>query len=331
MKKIKVGIIGAGRIVPSFLESARESGLEAVAIWNHSSGRIRAKKLAQEFQIPRVYDTYEGLLADATIHTVYIALPNSLHGAFGKDALLAGKHVLMERPFTASLKEARELRALASEHGRFLFEAVPHQFTDIYAKLKKTLPAIGRIKLVHLNIAQYSQRYEDFQKGEAPPAFSQTLAGGSLMDLGSSSLQFLVGLFGMPGSIRYQANIEGQIDTSGVLTLVFPGFICAASAAQDSLGQSGFAIQGTQGMICSSESPANFRSFHWTDALGTERVETSKQIEGALSAELKSYRTMVETSDWGSMEKRLDQSLLVMELLDEARRQAGLTIPGEPG
>lgn len=97
------------------LEAVRRvEGVEAVAIAARNAEA--AKKLADAFSIPKVTTDYREVLRDPEIDAVHICTPNAQHYVMAKDAILAGKHVLCEKPLTTTVAEAEELVALAKEN-----------------------------------------------------------------------------------------------------------------------------------------------------------------------------------------------------------------------
>lgn len=116
MRRIKAGIIGTGFIGEVQIESLRRLGfvdVHAIA----ASSRERAEAKAAQLGVPRAYDDWRELLADADIEVVHICTPNDLHYPVAKAALQQGKHVICEKPLVLAPEEARELIAIASGKG----------------------------------------------------------------------------------------------------------------------------------------------------------------------------------------------------------------------
>ena len=125
---MKLGIVGAGTIVPDFLNAAKEiQDIEVVSISGQESDLKIMKKLAEENTINNIYTNYSDMLKD-DIEIVYVAVPNSLHYKFAMEALEAGKNVILEKPFVSSYKEAKELIGFANEKKLFIFEAISNQY-----------------------------------------------------------------------------------------------------------------------------------------------------------------------------------------------------------
>lgn len=324
---MKAGIAGAGMIVPTFMEASRLiPELEVKAICGTERSKEKLEKLAFEQQIKEVYCNYEEMLTDRRLDVIYVAVPNHLHASFVQKALLAGKSVICEKPFCSNFKQAEALASLALEKGVYLFEAITNQYFLNYQKLKELLPDLGAIKIVEINYSQYSSRYDAFLKGEILPVFDPMKSGGALMDLNVYNIHFIAGLFGEPLEVRYFANVAQGIDTSGVLILRYPGFVCSAIAAKDCKAPCCINIQGDKGCII-SDSPSNvFTHFRYEKNHGTGQLYELNEVKERFYHELLTFVHMVQTGDHSLHKEQLKRSLTVQKILDEARRQAGIMI-----
>jgi predicted dehydrogenase len=110
-----VGVIGTGFIGPVHVEALRRLGIEVVALAGHDAERTAEK--ARQMHIARSYGSADELLADPDINVVHITSPNHFHFAHAKAAMLAGKHVVCEKPLAINSQESGELVALARETG----------------------------------------------------------------------------------------------------------------------------------------------------------------------------------------------------------------------
>ena len=116
MKTIKTAIFGTGFMGRVHLEAVRRvEGVECIAIAARNANA--ARRPADGFSIPTVTTDYREVLRDPAIDAVHICTPNAQHYDMAKDAILAGKHVLCEKPLTTTVPEAEELVALANRHG----------------------------------------------------------------------------------------------------------------------------------------------------------------------------------------------------------------------
>ena len=246
---MNIGILGTGSIARTMAaEFAKVPAFRCEAVCSRQ--QTTGEALAQQFGIPKVYTDYDAMLADPDIELVYIATPNSLHYAQTKAALLAGKNVLCEKPFVPTVAEADELIALAKEKHLFLFEAITTAHHPNYALAKQYLDDIGSLRIVSCTFCQYSSRYDAFMNGQTPPVFDPAYCGGALMDLNIYNIYFVVGLFGDPKAVHYYPNRHANgIDTSGILILEYPNFVCQCTAAKDSSAHNSAQIIGTEGSI----------------------------------------------------------------------------------
>jgi len=113
---IGVGVAGTGFIGPAHVEGLRRNGIQVLGLAESNSEVAREK--AAELGIPRAYGSYESMLADPDIDIVHLATPNLLHHPHAKAALLAGKHVVCEKPLAMNASESAELVKLAAETGK---------------------------------------------------------------------------------------------------------------------------------------------------------------------------------------------------------------------
>ena len=99
MERLRLGFLTTARINDAILDGARRGEVaEVVAVGGRD--RAKAEAYAQEREIPRAHGSYEALLADPEVDAVYVALPCALHVEWATRALEAGKHVLVEKPFS---------------------------------------------------------------------------------------------------------------------------------------------------------------------------------------------------------------------------------------
>lgn len=246
---MNIGIVGTGSIAHTMAkEFARLVTMPVVAVYSRSADTGAA--MAHEFHIPKVYTEYDEMLADSEVELVYIATPNSLHFEQAKAALLAGKHVLCEKPIVPTVAQLDELLSLAKERNLHLLEAITTINQPNYVLATMFAKEIGDIKAVSCTFCQYSSRYDAFMKGQTPPVFDPAYCGGALMDLNIYNIYFVVALFGDPKAVHYYPNRHANgIDTSGILILEYPDFVCQCTAAKDCSAHNSAQIIGTEGSI----------------------------------------------------------------------------------
>ena len=246
--KIKWGVLGAAtiaveQVIPAMLKS-KYCLVSAIA----SRSAKKAGAIAREFQISKSYGSYDELLNDSQIQAVYIPLPNHLHVTWAKKALLAGKHVLIEKPIALSSEEAKELLNTAKRHSKLkITEAFMYKFHPQWVKVKQMVDEglIGKLKNIQSS-------FSFFDDDPASIVNNQRFGGGSLMDIGCYSVSISRFLFGgEPNSVL--ANIEYhhefKIDIMASAILEFDegssSFFCATQLVENQHVQ----LFGTEGSI----------------------------------------------------------------------------------
>ncbi len=325
---MKLGIVGTGQITKEILPLFHGWGMEPVALCGTMRSKDIVVELCEEYHISASFCAYDKMIADENIDTVYIAVPNFLHYSFVRQALLAGKNVIVEKPMTSNSREAEELAILAKEKHLYLFEAISTVYLPNYDKIREWLPQIGTVKIVSCNFSSYSSRYNDFRNGTVLPVFDPKKSGGALMDLNLYNIHYLLGLFGEPKSIHYLPNMERDIDTSGILTLDYESFKAVSIATKDSAAPCSYVIQGTDGYIM-QKSPANFCqdvTLHLND--GTEET-FNEEPKSRLEPEFRVFAREIESGNRDFCYQMLEHSLAVSRILTKARLDASIRFPAD--
>lgn len=154
MEKIKVAVVGTGFIGPAHIEALRRlPNIEVAALCEFT--QELAEQKASQLGIPRAY-VFDELLKQEDITSIHICTPNFLHYSQSKAALLAGKHVICEKPLATKIEEAEELVALAKETG--LVNAV-HFNLRYYPLVRqmKTMREKGDLGAVYSVMGSYLQ------------------------------------------------------------------------------------------------------------------------------------------------------------------------------
>lgn len=314
---MKLAVIGTGGISVTALDAIRTvPGISVNALYARPHSRQRGEELARAFAIPALFTDYQQLLEQADVDSVYIALVNSAHFDAARAALLAGKHVFLEKPFTVTAAEARALRDLARERDLILLEAITSRHTPVYRRMEEGLRAIGPVHMVLANYAQLSSRWQRYLQGDVAPVFNPALFGGALRDLNIYNLSILVGLFGAPEAAHYQPNLGfNGVDTSGTALLRYPGFTVCCSAAKDSQGRSFFLIQGEQGWMEVQDAPNAMSALRlWAGGLPTDF--SPEPVENRMVWEFRDFLEIVRTGDRAAMEAELQRSIAVVETVE---------------
>lgn len=154
MNELNVGVVGTGFIGPAHIEALRRLGIEVAGLVGSSPARAQEKAAA--LRIGKVYDSFEALIADDSINIVHLTSPNHLHYPQAKAALLAGKHVICEKPLAMNPTESEELVALANEKRLLNVVNFNIRFYPL-AQQAKAMVASGQIGDVYIVQGSYLQ------------------------------------------------------------------------------------------------------------------------------------------------------------------------------
>ena len=163
------------------------------AVWE------RTKNIAGEkYPGVKTYRTLEAMLADDVVELVIVNTPNYTHYEYTKMSLEAGKHVIVEKPFTVTVSEADELIALAKKKGCILSVYQNRRYDSDYKTIKKILKKnlLGEIVEAEMHFDRYREELSPKAHKEIPGP-----GAGVLYDLGSHLIDQALQLFGLPEKV----------------------------------------------------------------------------------------------------------------------------------
>jgi predicted dehydrogenase len=193
---VRWGIVGPGRIADKVTaDFAHVDGAEAVAVASRSPERARA--FADRHGIERSYGSYREILDDPDVDVLYVATPHPMHHALALAALDAGKALLVEKAFTATLAGAEEVVARARNTGRFVMEAMWTRFQPAVVALRELVDggAIGEVRSVQADLG-VAREYDPVDR-----LFALELGGGAVLDVGVYVVSFAQMLMGTPDRV----------------------------------------------------------------------------------------------------------------------------------
>ncbi len=207
-KKIKTGIIGFGLSGKAFHAPFLHvhSGFEMVKVVERH--KAESKEI---YPYVEVVKNYKEVLADPEIELVVHCTPNTLHFPMVKESLKAGKHVIIEKPFTNSSKEADELIELAEKKNLKIFVYQNRRWDGDFLTIQKLIKSgvIGDIEYFEVHFDRYSPEFKkDAWREEKLPG------SGVLYDLGPHLIDQALNLFGLP--VQIKADVQAQRNNSKV-------------------------------------------------------------------------------------------------------------------
>ena len=327
---MKLGILGSGKIVNEVLPVLEDvENIEPVAIAARNEQKL--KDLVEEFNIGKYYIGIDDLLADDEIDTVYVALPNNLHYEAMDKAIYYGKNIISEKPFTSNAYETDKIIAKAKKAGVMVVEAISHRFIPNANEVKKLIGDLGEIKIVSFNYSQYSSRYDKFKEGIIEPVFRLENSGGALIDLNLYNVAFAVDTFGLPKDVKYFANIEKDIDTSGIVILDYEDYKVSCIGSKDSAAPIINTIQASEGTIEIPDALNSFDKFNLTKthASGVESFDYNLENKSRLYYEFVEIEEIMRTKDLDKVGELLKLTQNYMDVLTRARFDANIYYPAD--
>ena len=320
---LRVGIIGAGWIAEK--AAITLNGLETCEAYAIASRTLdKAQAFAEKWQIPQAYGSYTELINDPAVDLVYIATPHSHHYDVTKEALMADKPCLVEKAFMANLRQAKEIVELAHERKVFLAEAIWTRYQPV-VQMVRDLISSGRIGEPRLVTATLG-----YSMGEKPRIMRADLCGGALLDLGVYALNFVRMFF--PADI---VSIDSQcvksktgMDLTNAITLVLSdGLLCNLQSSAACVGDNIGVIAGPEGnlIIDNINNPQKI-TVNTHDRVFVEDIHVPQQITGYEYQFLACREALIE----GLLEPHEmphEETLYIMQLMDELRRKWGVRYP----
>lgn len=193
-------------------------GFNLVAVTERSK-----KQAAKDYPGIKSYDTIDELIADESIDLIIINTPNYTHYDYAKTCLLAGKHILVEKPFTATVAQAKELFELARTVSKKALVYHNRRFDSGFKITKEVINSgkLGKLTEVHF-------RYDRYRNEIGPKVFKEEPtfeASGLQYDLGPHLLDQAIALFGKPEKFNktlasYREN--SKVDDYFFIHLIYP-------------------------------------------------------------------------------------------------------------
>jgi predicted dehydrogenase len=220
---LRWGVLSTGGIAHTFASDLRFND-DGVVTAVGSRSQASADAFGDEFDIPRRHGSYEDLVQDNEVDVIYVGTPHPMHFANTMLALEHGKPVLVEKAFTMTSKEARDLVATARSKRLFLMEAMWTRFLPHVVALRELINegALGEIVTIEADHGQW------FEQDPAFRLFAPELGGGALLDLGVYPVSFASMLLGTPE--RLTALVDPTINgVDGQASMLF-GYANGAQA-----------------------------------------------------------------------------------------------------
>lgn len=326
---LRFGIVGTNWITERFIQAAEETEqfeLKAVYSRTEEKGRAFAEKYNNQ---PEVYTDLTEMASSDELDAVYIASPNSLHAEQAIECMKHGKHVLCEKPLASNVKEVQAMLQTAKDHDVLLMEAMKSTLMPNFRVIANNLYKIGRVRRYFASYCQYSSRFDAFKQGTVLNAFKPEFSNGALMDLGIYCIYPMVTLFGKPEQVQASGiMLSSGVDGEGSILMRYPDMdgVVMYSKIADSYAPA--EIHGENGtlVIDKINQPYDVKIYYRD---GTIEDLRQPQMQESMFYEAREFIELIQTGRRDSTVNTLHNSLIVAEIMEEARRQMGLTFPAD--
>ena len=321
---LRWGILGAGGIAATFVSDLLDNDFTVTAVGSRTQSK--ADEFASRFAIGTAHGSYAELVADPEVDVVYVATPHPFHHDDALLAIHAGKHVLVEKPFTLNQAEADEIRVAAADAGVIVLEAMWTRFLPHMVRIRELIAegAIGEVTAV---IADHTQSLPQNPEHRLQ---NPELGGGALLDLGIYPVSFAWDVLGEPETIVALSSPTAT-GVDGRTSMIF-GYASGAQAvlhtSLDAAGPNHASVVGTGGWIDVDRIFYNATDFtaYRTDGSVIEHWSNEVTSRGM---QYQAWELERRAAGGAPSVLPIDETVAIMATLDEVRRQIGLRYPSE--
>ena len=324
MSGLRWGFLSAGGIANAVADDFRIAGITIQAVG--ARDLARAHEFADKFAIPNRHQGYEALVNDPEVDAIYVSTPHPWHHEHALLALNAGKHVLLEKPFTINAREAEEIKDLAASKKLFALEAMWTRFLPSMDAIFEVIGSgvLGEIRLVTADHSQYLPHVERL--------WDPALGGGALLDLGIYPVSFALRVLGLPKRATARATLTGQQvdETTSIIFEYENGAQAALTTCMSAAGPVTATVIGTYGRIEIDSPFYNQTSFKVYNQGGEVIQSYDEKIEGigrqyqGLHLEQCVAEGLLESPTMS-----LTETVEIMQVMDALRAQIGVSYPSE--
>lgn len=323
MRNLKIGLVGFGFMGKTHLHSVRElpffynaeqAGFTAEVLAVCASTEERTRAAAEAFGIPRAYPDAAAMIADPDIDVIDICTPNPLHFEVARDAILAGKHVLCEKPLTLTAAEAETLCSLADKQGVVCGMVFNNRFLS---PIMRARVLIDEGRLGRILSFEFTYRHNSCIDPTRRVGWKQQadFGGGTLADLGPHVIDLcrhlcgeLISVTGR-GQIAYPSHLTAdgsswQTDADEAFYILGStrdgavGSITVSKLTQGANDDLTFRVFGERGSVAFSLMQPNYLAFYDATAKAGESGYTQLECVGRYPAPATGFPTVKAPQGW---------------------------------
>lgn len=314
---IKWGILGTGGIAHEFAQDVTNFTEMTIAAVGS-----RTLKKAEQFEIAdHAFGSYEDLV-NSDVDAIYVATPHQAHCENTLLALNAGKPVLCEKPFAVNAQQAKEMADTANKNNLLLMEAMWTRYLPHIQKVRELISELGEIYSIS---AEHGQALTHIPRLTDP-----NYAGGALLDLGIYPISFIYMVLGKPTRITARGEIVDGVDyqTSAIFEYQ-SGAHATFTTNLKVKGPTTATIAGSKARLeleTSFYRPTNMRLIY-ND--GNVKEFPNAYRGHGLREQAIYFEKMLISGKRESAILPINETISIMETMDEIRAQIGLRYPFE--
>ncbi|MDJ0336242.1 Gfo/Idh/MocA family oxidoreductase [Salinibacterium sp. G-O1] len=323
-RRLAWGILGTGLIAGMQTQDLLEHGFHVAAVGSRTAGS--ADQFATKYGIQDAHGSYEDLVANPAVDAIYVASPHPFHEEHALLALNAGKHVLVEKPFTMNAAQAETVVARANESGLVVLEAMWTRYLPHMVRIRELVRS-GAIGTVRSVIADHNQ---DLPRDPLHRINNPDLGGGALLDLGIYPVSFACDILGEPTGVSAVATMTATgVDRQTSMILSYGEDAQAVlQTTLDLNGPTRAVIVGSEGRIEIDEVWYNPTTFTRFDGAGAVVEKFDATVTGrGMQFQAAELERLVTAGELANDILPPSETVQIMRTLDEVRRQIGLTYP----
>lgn len=319
----KVGIIGAGWIADKMAEAL--SPLKDYCVYAIGSRSLaKAREFADRWNLQKAYGSYEEVVADSDVDLIYIATPHSHHYQHAMLAVQHGKHVLVEKAFTANAAEAEALIEAARAKGVFITEAIWTRYMPLSHKVKEIMESgvIGKPRIITATLCYMMEFKERIVRAD--------LCGGALLDLGVYALNFARMYFGTD-IVKTVSNCHigpSGMDMHECMSLSY------ADGKMANLQSGALCLNDRQGIISGTEGYIRVDNINCPELIEVyrnyelvERYEKPADMVNGYEYQVFESRRCIEAGLLESPMMPHEETVSIMKQMDSLRKEWGIKYP----
>lgn len=325
-KNLNWAVLGTGVIANQMAQALQKMDKKLYSVANRTHSK--ALSFAEKYGVEKVYDSIDEVFTDENVDIIYITTPHNTHIQYIRKALENKKHVFCEKAITLNSDELEEAVKLAEENGVIIAEAMTIWHMPLYKKLRQIAQSgkLGKLQVIQLNFGSF----KDYDMSNR--FFNINLAGGALLDIGVYSLSLARSFMSsQPTEVKSQVKFaeSGVDEQASIIMMNDESEMATITLSLHSKQPKRAVISFEKGYIEITEYPRADKAFIVDAETGEKTEITEGETELALMYEMEDMEHAVKSGDLSGL--KLDNTIDVMQIMTDLRKEWGLVYPEEQG